>query len=57
MHRPLHVTNDDCYKGDGICVEVCPKDVLEMRDGKARTLEAAAVHCLRCGHCVAVCCQ
>jgi NAD-dependent dihydropyrimidine dehydrogenase PreA subunit/nitroreductase len=55
MQRPLHVVLDQKCKGDGICVEVCPKDVLEIRDGKARTIEATAAQCIRCGQCVAVC--
>jgi NAD-dependent dihydropyrimidine dehydrogenase PreA subunit/nitroreductase len=55
MKPPLHVLVDEKCKGDGICVEICPKDVLEIRDGKARTIEAAAEHCIRCGQCVAVC--
>jgi nitroreductase/NAD-dependent dihydropyrimidine dehydrogenase PreA subunit len=55
MHPPLHTLIDEQCKGDGLCVQVCPKDVLEIREGKARTIEAAVMHCLRCGQCVAVC--
>jgi nitroreductase/NAD-dependent dihydropyrimidine dehydrogenase PreA subunit len=55
MEHPLHVLREDKCRGDGVCVEICPKDVLEIRDGKARTIEAAAKHCIRCGQCVAVC--
>jgi NAD-dependent dihydropyrimidine dehydrogenase PreA subunit len=55
MQRPLHIVSVEKCKGDGICVEVCPKDVLEIHDGKVRTVEIAALHCIRCGQCVAVC--
>lgn len=41
--------------GDGICVEVCPKDVLEVVGGKARTVAGTQEHCLRCAQCVLVC--
>jgi ferredoxin len=36
MERPLHTLIGEKCKGDGICVLACPKDVLEIRDGKAR---------------------
>lgn len=42
-------------RGDGICVESCPKDVLELREGTARVAEGRGRHCLGCGQCVAVC--
>ncbi len=50
----LTVDQQKC-KGDGICVEICPKDVLELRDHKARAIEGLEAHCLQCGQCVAVC--
>jgi ferredoxin len=55
MERPLHVVIDEKCKGDGICAAVCPKDVLEIQAGKARTIDAAIPHCIHCGQCVAVC--
>jgi nitroreductase/NAD-dependent dihydropyrimidine dehydrogenase PreA subunit len=49
-----HVVSEKC-KGDGICVEVCPKHVLELHEGRARTTPGREVHCLDCGQCVAAC--
>ncbi|MHB9027945.1 MAG: nitroreductase family protein [Candidatus Latescibacterota bacterium] len=41
---------------DGICVEECPARVIEIKDGSAPTpVRGAALGCIRCGHCVAVC--
>ena len=55
MNARLHLVNSDTCKGDGICAEVCPKDVLEMVDGKAATAVDRASSCILCGQCVAVC--
>ena len=44
-------------KHDGICVSVCPLDVLEMT-GKDTppSLKSGADHrCVLCGHCISVC--
>lgn len=54
MSTLLHIVDDRC-KGDAICVDVCPKGVIEIRDGRAHTIEESAAHCLLCGQCVAVC--
>lgn len=52
---PLHIVNQDTCRGDGICAEICPEDVLIMRDGKAATIEERGEACILCGQCVAVC--
>ncbi len=36
----------------GLCIEVCPKDVLTIMDGKIAVVEG---HCILCSHCYAVC--
>ena len=55
MSEQLHLLNPETCRGDGICVEVCPDDVLEMVDEKATTVEARTDSCILCGQCVAVC--
>ena len=44
-------------KADGICAEVCPVGIIEMREGKRVPVPSDdADHlCIGCGHCVAVC--
>ncbi len=39
--------------GDGICVDVCPTGVIEMKDGKAVPTNNDA--CIDCENCVNVC--
>jgi len=36
-------------KGCGICVEFCPKKVLELKDGKVRIKDIDS--CITCGQC------
>jgi ferredoxin len=55
MVQTLHSVNPDTCRGDGICVEICPEDALELVDGKAATAEERADSCILCGQCVAVC--
>jgi ferredoxin len=55
MVEELHVVDRESCKGDGICVDICPEDVLELADGKAATVVSRAGHCILCGQCVAVC--
>ena len=55
MAEPLHRLDSETCKGEGICVEVCPEDVLELVGGKAATVHSRAGHCILCGQCVAVC--
>ena len=44
-------------KADGICVDVCPLGIIEIREGKRvpTPTDEAADLCIACGHCVAVC--
>jgi ferredoxin len=53
--RPLHLVDPAACKGEGVCVEVCPEEVLEIINGRAATVMSRAAACLRCGQCVAVC--
>jgi len=39
--------------GDGECVDVCPVNVYELKDGKAEPVNAE--ECLGCESCVEVC--
>ena len=54
MTRTLLVDPDRC-RGDGLCVAVCPKQVLEIADKRARAVESRVRHCLACGQCMAIC--
>jgi len=55
MTTQLHVVNEERCQGDGVCVDVCPEDVLRLVDSKARTVEHRVETCIHCGQCVAVC--
>jgi ferredoxin len=55
MAEQLHLVDLETCLGDGICAEVCPKNVLEMVDEKAATVESRIDSCILCGQCVAVC--
>lgn len=55
MSKQLHVVNPETCRGDGICAEICPEDVLAIVDDKAATVEERAEACILCGQCVAVC--
>ncbi len=53
----LFVVDENKCTRDGICVEECPARVIEIKDGAPVPTPArgAALGCIRCGHCVAVC--
>lgn len=51
----LHELEESKCRGDGACVDICGKRVLEVHDGKARTVESREAHCIACGQCVAIC--
>jgi len=40
---------------DGICVDICPRDAIEIVDEKAQTVQSRTKLCIRCGQYVAVC--
>jgi nitroreductase/NAD-dependent dihydropyrimidine dehydrogenase PreA subunit len=50
------ISREKC-KRDGICVAVCPRKLIEMKDGSSMPAPVtdAEERCLRCGHCVAAC--
>ena len=51
----LHKVDLDTCRGDSICADVCPENVIEMVEGKAATIESRVDFCILCGQCVAVC--
>jgi ferredoxin len=55
MSDSLHIVEPTTCRGDGICVEVCPENVLAVVDGVASTVPERADACILCGQCVAVC--
>lgn len=52
MAYKVNVDVDKCV-GDGECVDVCPVEVYELKDGKAVPVNAD--ECLGCESCVEVC--
>ena len=55
MSHQLHVVDPETCNGDGICVDVCPENVLELVDGTAATVEERAEECIMCGLCIRMC--
>jgi len=41
--------------GCGVCVAVCPDEVLKLENGKAKASAGIFLGCIACGHCVAAC--
>ena len=52
MGYNVSVDNDKCV-GWGECVDVCPVEVYEIKDGKSEPVNAE--ECLGCESCVEVC--
>lgn len=54
---PLFTVDPDLCLRDGLCVEECPRFLVELKDEAACPTPAlgAADECTNCGHCVAVC--
>lgn len=55
MSASIHTIREDACRGDGMCVSICGKDVLEIHEGKVRPVSGREHHCIGCGQCVAVC--
>jgi DNA-directed RNA polymerase subunit D len=51
---PLITTDIRC-DGCGLCVEVCPKNILEVKDGKITVKEGGEVQCSLCRLCEQAC--
>jgi len=49
------VLNSEACSGCGICIDVCPKGVLEIRPGAKRVKIARPGECVNCGACIAQC--
>jgi len=52
----INVEQEKC-KLDGICAAVCPRSIIELKEGAPVPSLIAGVEelCIKCGHCVAVC--
>jgi ferredoxin len=55
MIEQLHIVDREACTGDGLCVEVCPENAIELVDEVATTVDGRAEHCIFCGQCMAVC--
>ncbi len=47
------VLHEDRCKGCGMCVDVCPHDVFEMSDNRAKIMDKD--NCMECGACASNC--
>ncbi len=52
--KPVVIDYEIC-NNDGICTDVCPRKLIVMMEGVPVPIEGIANHCIRCGHCLAVC--
>ena len=58
--EPIHIAQDRC-KGCGLCVDACPKDVLELDESLVNALGYHSVHltdaehCTSCAICARIC--
>jgi 2-oxoglutarate ferredoxin oxidoreductase subunit delta len=50
--KKLYIIKEWC-KGCGICVEFCPKEVLELKEGKVHLIDEE--RCIKCGICEMYC--
>lgn len=52
----INIDREKC-RHDGICVAVCPMNIIELKDDASVPGLAAGLEdlCIQCGHCVAVC--
>ncbi len=50
---PMISIHEKLCKGCGICVDICPRRVLRLKEKKAEVTDPAM--CMSCGHCKAVC--
>ena len=51
MAHPV-IVSDECVSC-GVCVDVCPCDVLELGDNSAEVVNAE--NCIACGQCMEAC--
>jgi nitroreductase/ferredoxin len=53
----LFTVDETKCKHDGICADICPRGLIEMKDDDSLPVPTSVAEemCSRCGHCVAVC--
>lgn len=53
----LFMINQDKCKRDGVCTEICPMGLIELKNDRSfpTPLEGAEELCVQCGHCVTAC--
>lgn len=55
LEKGVPMVDPSVCTGCGLCVQICPDNVLSLHDGKPQAGEGDFLGCIACGHCMAVC--